>query len=104
MSTRSCCAWVSCSLLFVAAVAPAGEVADHADFTGRTEAAVTVDVRARVTGYLAKVSFKEGEDVKQGDLLFEIDPRPYQAELARADAGLASAEAHLKRVETDLKR
>jgi RND family efflux transporter MFP subunit len=88
----------------VAAVAPAGEVAENADFTGRTEAAVTVEVRARVTGYLTKVSFKEGDEVKQGDLLFEIDPRPYEAERARADAGLASAEAHLKRAEAELKR
>jgi RND family efflux transporter MFP subunit len=104
MSARSCRAWLSCSLLFVAAGATAGEVADHADFTGRTEAAVTVEVRARVTGYLVKVAFKDGAEVKQGDLLFEIDPRPYQAELDRANAALAAAEAHLKRADTELKR
>jgi RND family efflux transporter MFP subunit len=107
MSARFVCAWLSCALLIVAACPagpPARDAADHADFTGRTEAAVTVELRARVTGYLDKVSFKDGAEVKPGDVLFEIDPRPYQAELARADAGLAAAEARLKRAETDLNR
>ena len=54
---------------------------DYADFTGRTAAVDSVEVRAHVLGYLDKVQFKEGALVKQGDVLFEIDPRPYQAEL-----------------------
>jgi RND family efflux transporter MFP subunit len=87
-----------------AAQPAARETAGHADFAGRTESAVTVEVRARVTGYLDRVSFKEGDEVKKGDVLFEIDPRPYQAELARADAGLAAAEVRVKRAEADLKR
>jgi membrane fusion protein, multidrug efflux system len=67
------------------------QVIDHADFTGRTAAAQSVDVRARVTGYLAKTPYKEGSDVKIGDVLFEIDPRPYQA---RYDQAASLAELH----------
>lgn len=80
------------------------EVTDYADFTGRTDASVTVEIRTRVTGYLNKVVFKDGAEVQRGELLFEIDPRPYQAELARAEAGLVLAEARLKRAEVDHKR
>src|SRR5262245_66105254 len=50
-------------------------ITDHRDFTGRTAAIDSVIVRARVTGYLEKVLFKEGADVKAGDLLYEIDPQ-----------------------------
>jgi RND family efflux transporter MFP subunit len=80
------------------------EVTDYVDFPGRTEAVNSIEVRARVTGYLDKVHFQEGTDVKQGDLLFEIDPRTYQAELARADATLSQAQAHLARMEADAQR
>jgi RND family efflux transporter MFP subunit len=82
----------------------AREVTDYADFTGRTVAAATVEVRARVSGYLVKVDFKEGAEVKKGDVLFEIDPRPYQADLDKAAAGVAQAEAHYQRTEADFKR
>jgi multidrug efflux system membrane fusion protein len=70
------------------------EVTDHADFTGRTEASQIVEIRARVSGYLTKVNFKPGAEVKKGDVLFEIDPRPYQADLdqARANVGLEDAQ------------
>ena len=57
------------------------EVTDYADFTARTAAVDSVELRARVSGYLDKVNFKEGALVKKGDVLFEIDPRTYQAEL-----------------------
>jgi RND family efflux transporter MFP subunit len=77
------------------------EVTDYADFTGRTEAVDAVEVRARVDGYLEKVNFKEGALVKQGDVLFEIDPRPYQAEVDRAQAQVATHEATLKRAQAD---
>src|SRR5690349_16578241 len=60
------------------------EVTDYIDFTGRTDAVKSVDIRARVTGYLEKMPFKEGSEVKKGDLLFEIDPRPYQAQYEQA--------------------
>jgi multidrug efflux system membrane fusion protein len=80
------------------------EVTDYEDFPGRTEAISSVDVRARVTGYLDKVCFREGADVKQGDVLLEIDPRPYEAELARTAANLIQAEAHMNRLNADHQR
>src|SRR3984893_4004443 len=60
------------------------EVTDYADFTARTAAVDSVELRARVSGYLDKVNFKEGALVKKDDKLFEIDLRPYRAELERA--------------------
>jgi len=66
-------------------------IADWDEFIGRLEAVDSVEVRARVSGYVERASFKEGEQVHKGDLLFQIDPRPYQAELARAEAELAQA-------------
>ncbi|MHB1037861.1 MAG: efflux RND transporter periplasmic adaptor subunit [Pirellulales bacterium] len=59
-------------------------VTDYVDFTGRTNAVNSVDVRARVSGYLVEMPFKEGADVKAGDLLFLVDPRPYQAQYDQA--------------------
>src|SRR5260221_9167997 len=63
----------------------AREVVEWDEYIGRLEAPETVEIRARVSGYLDKVHFKEGAEVKKGDLLFTIDPRPYQAEFDRAD-------------------
>jgi multidrug efflux system membrane fusion protein len=80
------------------------EVTDYADFTGRTDAVTHVEVRARVSGYLVKVHFKEGSEVQQGELLFEVDPRPYQAELDQAQAALALSEARLRRLAAELQR
>jgi len=80
------------------------QITDYEDFTGRLEAKAAVEVRARVTGYLDRVLFKEGTEVKQGDPLFEIDPRSYQAELKQAEANLAQSQARLRRCERDLKR
>src|SRR5215469_12170522 len=60
------------------------EVTDHEDLTGRTEAVARVELRARVTGYLLKSTFQEGAEVKKGDVLFEIEPRLYQADLDKA--------------------
>jgi RND family efflux transporter MFP subunit len=81
-----------------------GEVTDHAEFTARTAAVDCVEVRAHVWGYLEKVHFKEGSLVKKGDLLFELDPRPYEAECARSLAALASAKAHESRTLADFTR
>src|SRR5262249_44516647 len=72
------------------------DVTDYADFTGRTAAVDSVELRARVWGYLEKVNFKEGVLVKKGDVLFEIDPRTYEAELARSEATIAQSEARVK--------
>lgn len=65
-------------------------------YTGRLDAIDSVDVRARVSGYLQSTHFDEGQLVAKGDLLAIIDPRPFQAELAAADAGVTQAEAGLE--------
>jgi RND family efflux transporter MFP subunit len=71
-------------------------VTDYTTFTGRTAAPDTVDLRARVSGYLDKVFFKEGDEVQKGAKLFEIDRRPYQAQVDQATADLARAKATAK--------
>src|SRR5919199_986420 len=80
------------------------EVVEWEEYTGRLEAVEAVEVRARVNGYLQSIHFKNGATVKQGDLLFVIDPRPYQAELEHAKAELALAQARLERTSKDLAR
>jgi RND family efflux transporter MFP subunit len=80
------------------------EVTDYADFTARVAAVDSVEVRAHVWGYLDKVNFKEGDLVKQGDLLFEIDPRPYQALLDQARAKVRQDEAQLAFDEAEYRR
>jgi len=64
----------------------AREVVEWDEYIGRLESPETVELRARVSGYLDKVHFKEGKEVKKGDLLFTIDPRPYRADYDHADA------------------
>ena len=68
-------------------------VADYEDFTGRTDAVSTVKIRARVSGYLIKVGFKDGDMVKEGHLLYQIDPRPFQADLDQAKGVVGELEA-----------
>src|SRR5947209_6817920 len=80
------------------------QVTDYADFTGRTAAVDSIDVRARVWGYLEKVNFKEGALVKKGDVLFELDPRPYLALLNQAKAKVAQDEAQLTFDEAEYQR
>jgi membrane fusion protein, multidrug efflux system len=80
------------------------EVVEWEEYTGRLEAVESVEVRARVNGYLQSIHFKNGTTVKQGDLLFVIDPRPYQAELERAKAEVALANARLERTSKDVAR
>src|SRR5437588_7363307 len=80
------------------------DVTDYADFTGRTAAVDSVELRARVWGYLDKVNFKEGALVQKGDVLFEIDPLIYRAALSQAEGNLASMEARLVRLDADLAR
>ncbi len=74
----------------VAAV-PEREITEWDEFTGRLEAVNTVEIRPRVSGYIRRVGFNEGNGVRDGQVLFEIDPRPYEAELARAEAELERA-------------
>jgi RND family efflux transporter MFP subunit len=80
------------------------DVTDHADFTGRTAAVDSVEVRARVSGYLDHVNFKEGALVKKDDKLFQIDPRPYRADLERAKGTVAQCDARVRRLERDYHR
>ncbi len=80
------------------------DVTDYVDFTGRTDAVEAVDVRPRVTGYLTKVAFKEGAEVKKGDVLFEIDARPYQAQLDQAQGQLGLVQAQLKLAKVNYQR
>jgi multidrug efflux system membrane fusion protein len=71
------------------------EVVDHDDYEGRIAAVETVEVRARVRGHIVKVNFQDGQVVKAGTLLYEIDPRPYQASMDAAMAQKAAADASL---------
>jgi RND family efflux transporter MFP subunit len=80
------------------------DVVEWDEYTGRLEAVESVEVRARVSGYLQSVHFTAGATVQKGALLFVIDPRPYQAELNRAQATLAQAIAQHERTQKDLAR
>jgi RND family efflux transporter MFP subunit len=79
-------------------------VTDYTDFTARTAAVDSVEVRAHSWGYLDKVNFQEGALVKKGDVLCEIDPRPYQALLNQAKAKVAQDEAQLTFDEAEYQR
>ncbi|HVG52102.1 MAG TPA: efflux RND transporter periplasmic adaptor subunit [Xanthobacteraceae bacterium] len=79
-------------------------VSDYDEYVGRFVALDFVEVRARVSGYLDKIHFTDGQIVKQGDLLFTIDRRPFQNTLAQAQANLASARAALAFATLDLER
>jgi RND family efflux transporter MFP subunit len=79
-------------------------VIDYLEFTGTTAAVEQVEVRARVKGFLQSMHFESGTQVEKGDLLFVIDPKPFQAKLDAAKAELASAEARLTKAESDFLR
>ena len=79
-------------------------VADYDEYVGRFVAIDAVEVRARVSGYLDSISFKDGQMVKRGDLLFTIDRRPFEAALEQAKATLEQAKANLAFAESDLTR
>lgn len=97
----------------VAAAAPAAvtvasvierPVIEWDDFSGRVEAIEYVEIRPRVAGTIDAIHFREGQLVKKGDALFTIDPRPFQAELARAEAEQAKAQATVELAQTELER
>ncbi len=79
-------------------------IADQDEYVGRFVAVESVEVRARVAGYLEAIHFQDGQLVKAGDLLFTIDRRPFQIALAQAQASLAQANATLAFAESDLAR
>ena len=87
-------------------VAPAVQkaVTDREEFTGRLEALETVDLRPRIGGTIDRVHFRDGALAKKGDLLFTIDPRPFQAEVARAEAQLAAARSRAQLAKAELAR
>lgn len=74
------------------------------EYTGRFVAVETVEVRARVSGFIDSVHFKEGQIVKQGDLLFIIDPRPYRNAVEQAKAEVERAKARLEIATLDIQR
>ncbi|MDB6064122.1 MAG: mexE [Pedosphaera sp.] len=80
------------------------DVVEWDEYPGRLDAVNMVEVRARVSGYLQSVHFKDGAEVKKGDLLFVIDPRQYQADLDRAEAELKQAESRLELAVNDSAR
>jgi RND family efflux transporter MFP subunit len=80
------------------------EVTEWDEFTGRLEAVESVEVRPRVSGYVDAVRFTEGTIVRRGDLLFQIDPRPFEAETDRLRAELLRARATLQRADSELRR
>jgi RND family efflux transporter MFP subunit len=79
-------------------------IVDQDEYVGRFVAVASVEIRSRVSGYLDQIDFKDGGIVKQGDLLFTIDRRPFQNTLDQARANLAQAKASLAFTETDLQR
>jgi RND family efflux transporter MFP subunit len=74
------------------------------EYPGHLDAVEMVEIRPRVAGYIDSIHFQEGTEVKAGDLLFVIDPRPYQADLDHAQAQRQQAETHLELTRNDLKR
>jgi multidrug efflux system membrane fusion protein len=80
------------------------EVTDYVDFTGRTDAVQALNVVARVTGYLVKMPFAEGSEVKKDQLLFEIDPRPYEDQLRLGQAQLAAFQAQSRLADLNFQR
>jgi RND family efflux transporter MFP subunit len=79
-------------------------IVDWDDFVGRFEAVNSVDVRPRVSGYLQSINFTDGQMVAKGQVLFVIDPRPYQATLDQAKGALARAQATLANAKVELDR
>ncbi len=79
-------------------------VTEFDEFTGRFEAVDRVEIRPRVSGYISSVNFTEGSEVKKGDVLFVIDPRPYDAEYKRAKAQLSQARTQLELAKSERDR
>src|SRR5467141_3410742 len=82
----------------------ARDVVEWDEYIGRLESPESVEIRARVSGYLDKVHFKEGKEVKKGDLLFTIDRRPYKADLDRAAADYERAQSQAELAKNDADR
>jgi len=83
---------------------PERQITEWDEFTGRLEAVDQVEIHPRVTGYIKRVTFAEGKEVRKGEVLFEIDPRPYEADLARAEAELESARSAASLAKSEVQR
>src|SRR5579872_7267076 len=70
--------------VFAVSVPVQREVIDYVEYTGRTGALQAEEIKARVTGFLEDAPFEEGKEIKKGDILFKIDPRPYKAQFDQA--------------------
>jgi len=79
-------------------------ITDYEQFPGETEAIISIQVTSRVSGYMNEVNFKDGDLIKEGDILFKIDPRQYKAELERAEGNLQQIEAHETRLDKEYQR
>jgi RND family efflux transporter MFP subunit len=77
------------------------EITDYDEYNGWLDAAQTVEVRARVRGHLKQVHFKDGQFVKKGDLLFELDPRPFQADIDRSQSLVTALKAQQEAVQKE---
>ena len=113
-------AWVFAALVFTAATAPAAaqqgpmpvtvakplvkKITEWDEYTGRFEATNRVEIRARVSGFMESIHFKDGDLVNKGDLLFVIDPRPFEAQLDVAKASLEAAKTRVNLAEREFKR
>jgi RND family efflux transporter MFP subunit len=80
------------------------EVTDFEDFTGRSAAVEKLDVRARVSGYLEEIRFKEGKEVKANEILYVIDQRPFKADLEKAEGDVERSKAAVKTTQANLSR
>jgi membrane fusion protein, multidrug efflux system len=80
------------------------EVSDYEEFPGSTEAIISVQVRARVSGYMTRTYFTDGDQVEKDAKLFQIDPRQYAAELERAEGNVQQIEAHKRRLDREYHR
>src|SRR6185503_21328887 len=80
------------------------DVPIYIELVGATLGSEDIEIRARVEGYLAAVSFTEGSFVKKGQLLYKIDPQPFQAALAQAQANMSTAQARLEKPNNDVAR
>ncbi|MEQ8806668.1 MAG: efflux RND transporter periplasmic adaptor subunit, partial [Rhodospirillales bacterium] len=113
-------AWVLAALVFTAATVPADaqqgpmpvtvakplvkKITEWDEYTGRFEATNRVEIRARVSGFMESIHFKDGDLVNKGDLLFVIDPRPFEAQLDVAKASLEAAKTRANLAEREFKR
>lgn len=87
-----------------AAIVPEKEIIETQEFSGRLEAVDRVEIRPRVSGFIESINFKPGAEVKKGEVLFVIDPRPYQAEAGKAEAAALAARAKADLAKLELTR